>query len=52
MIKLMKEQPVIHEAYDVTYEALPAPDQLATMIINEEVDMIVVPTNLSSQVIQ
>jgi len=49
LVKLMKENPEILPNYNVTYEGLPAPDQLATMIINEEIDMIVVPTNLAAK---
>lgn len=48
MAKMIKENPSIEDGVTVSYETIEATDVLSTSIINNEVDIAVIPTNLAA----
>lgn len=48
MVKMITENPVIAENVTVNYETIESTDVLTTMLINQEADIAVVPTNMAA----
>lgn len=48
MAKMIEEKPQIMKGLTVDYETIQATDVLAASIINNEVDIAVIPTNLAA----
>ncbi len=47
IVKAMKEKPVLDEAVTVDYEMVKSPDLMASKLINGELDVAIVPSNLA-----